>query len=55
MNEKEVFAGKLEDECKILVELVETKNIRTRVVGGVLSATRMDVQSVGSWEVARSR
>ena len=46
-----MFAGKLEDECKTLVELVETKNIRTRVVGGVLSAIRMDVQSVGFGEM----
>ena len=50
-NEKEVFAGKLDDECKKLVELVGTKNIQTRVVGGVLSAARMDVQSVGSGEM----
>ena len=50
-NEEEVFAGKLDDECKALVELVGTKNIQTKVVGGVLSATRMDVQSVGSGEM----
>ena len=47
-NEEEVFAGKLDDECKTLVELVGTKNIQTIVVGGVLLATRMDAQSVGS-------
>ena len=47
-NEKEVLAGKLDDECKALVELVGTKNIQTRVGGGVFSVIRMDVQSVGS-------
>ena len=50
-NEEEVFAGKLDDECKTLVELVGNKNIQTRVVGGVLLANRMDAQSVGSWEM----
>ena len=50
-NEEEVFAGKLDDECKTLVELVGNKNIQTRVVGGVLLATRMDAQSVGPWEM----
>ena len=50
-NEEEVFAGKLDDECITLVELVGTKNIQTRVVGGVLLATRMDAQSVGSQEM----
>ena len=49
-NEKEVFAGKLDDECKTLVELVGIKNIQTRLVGGVLPATRMDARSVGSWK-----
>ena len=48
-NEKEVFAGELDDKQKAFVELVGTKNIQTRVVGGVLSAIRMDVNSVGSW------
>ena len=47
-NEEEVFAEKLDDECITLVELVGTKNIQTRVGGGVLSVIRMDVQSVGS-------
>ena len=44
-----MFAGELDDKLKAFVELVGTKNIQTRVVGGVLSAIRMDVNSVGSW------
>ena len=48
-NEKEVFAGELDDKRKAFVKLVVTKNIQTRVVEGVLSAIRMDVNSVGSW------
>ena len=48
-NEKEVFAGELDDGRKAFVKLVGTKNIQTRVVGGVLSAFRMDVNYVGSW------
>ena len=50
-NEKEVFAGNLDNECKMLVQLVGTKKIQTRVVKGVLSTTRMDIQSVGPGEM----
>ena len=44
-----MFARELDDGRKAFVELVGTKNIQTRVVGGVLSAIRMDINSVGSW------
>ena len=48
-DEKEVFARVLDEGRKVFVKLVGTKNIQTRVVEGVLSAIRMDVNSVGSW------
>ena len=44
-----MFAGELDDGRKAFVKLFGTKNIQTRVVGGVLSAIRMDINSVGSW------
>ena len=44
-----MFARELDEGRKVFAELVGTKNIQTRVVGGVLSAIRMDVNSVGSW------
>ena len=43
-----MFAREIDDGRKAFVELVGTKNIQTRVVGGVLSAIRMDVNSMGS-------
>ena len=41
---------KLDNKRKTFVELVGVKNTQTRVVGGVLPATRMDIQSVGVLE-----
>ena len=43
-----MFARELDGERKVFAELVETKNIRTRVVGRVLAAFRMDVNSMES-------
>ena len=45
---KNVFARELDEGRKVFAELVGTKNIQTRVVGGVLAAIRMDVNSMGS-------
>ena len=46
-----MFARELDEGRKVFAELFRTKNIQTRVVGGVLLATRMDAQSVGSQEM----
>ena len=43
-----MFARELDGERKVFAELVETKNIRTRVVGRALAAFRMDVNSMES-------
>ena len=43
-----MFARELDGERKVFAELIQTKNIRTRVVGRVLAAFRMDVNSMES-------
>ena len=43
-----MFARELDRERKVFAELVETKNIQTRVVGRALAAFRMDVNSMES-------
>ena len=45
---KEVFARELDGGRKAFVELVGSKKIQTRVVGRVLAAFRMDVNSMES-------
>ena len=47
-DEKEVFAREFDEGQKVFVKLVRTKNIQTRVVGRVLVALRMDVNSIES-------
>ena len=43
-----MFARELDGGWKVFAELVETKNIHTRVVRRVLAAFRMDVNSMKS-------
>ena len=43
-----MFARELDGGRKVFAELVETKNIQTRVVGRVLAAFIMDVNSMES-------
>ena len=43
-----MFARELDEVRKVFAELVGTKNIQTRVVGRVLAAFRMDVNSMES-------
>ena len=43
-----MFARELDEGRKVFAKLVGTKNIQTRVVGGVLAAIRMDVNSMES-------
>ena len=43
-----MFARELDEGRKVFAELFRIKNIQTRVVGGVLTSIRMDVNSMES-------